>query len=78
MASVLALGASTGGAGGAVATADGFGTAVAGGLEGWGTGVDGFCASPDGGRRLGACCRTTLTDTEGSWTGRAAARFPTR
>jgi hypothetical protein len=34
MASVLALDAATGGAGAAVATADGFGTAVAGGFEG--------------------------------------------
>ena len=65
MASVVALGASTS-TGGAVATAEGFGTAVAGGFEGWGTGVEGRRVSREGGRRLGASCRTTLTETEGS------------
>jgi len=66
MASVVALGASSAFTGGAVATGDGFGTAVAGGFVGCGTGVEGRLVLRPGGRRLGASWRTTRTETEGS------------
>ena len=76
MASALALGTSS--FGGAVATGSGFGTAVGGALVGCGTAVARPSGRRDGGRLLGACGLTILTDTTGSWTGREAALRPTR
>ena len=76
----IASGASVSGSsttGGSVGTAEGCGTGVAGAAVGCGAGVERRLGR-DGADRCGASGRTSLTATTGSWTGREAARRPTR